>query len=242
MTEQSRQGSGAQARPGAIDLAAAGWRDFRGSFARLWPVWLAWAVFSGVAQYLGHQILKPGGAMVLSPELFAYEMASSVGAAVFGGLTLRVFLAPDEPVWRLDRGFFAYVGLVSLASLLTLVAAGLQPTPPTGGAAMEGSDVGLALAIMVLFVVGTWAAIRLIPWPIALLLGNRAVTPAEAWGRMRGVVWPYLGACIVLGGLPFLVSLVFASQYFYHGEIAALILGQPYTTFYRIMGVAVGAG
>ena len=116
MTERSTPYGGA-ARVGIIALASAGWGDIRGSFARLWPVWLGWAVASGAAQYAGHQLIKPGGSgLALTPELFAYEAASSVGMAVFAGLTLRGFLAPETPVWRLDRGFFAYVGLVSLVS------------------------------------------------------------------------------------------------------------------------------
>jgi hypothetical protein len=241
MTEGSRPEGAVAARASALDLAAQGWRDIRGSIARLWPVWLAWAVFNGAAQYLGHEIQPPGGGIVWSPRFIAHELGASVGAAVFSGLCLRVFLAPEEPLWRLGRGFFAYVGLVALASLLTLVVATQRPPPASVDPAQAGAYLGVALGMMAAFFVGTWAAIRLMLWPIGLLLGDRAVTLGESWRRMRGMVWPYIGASIVLGGLPFLVSLVFASQYFAHNQMAALILGQPFTTFYAITGVAVGA-
>ena len=242
MTERlSRPGGVTAARVSVIDLAAAGWRDVRGSFRRQWPLWLGYAVFCGAAQYVSHLILKPGAGFVLTPQFFAYETVNGVGTAVFSGLFLRVFLAPGRPAWRFDRGFLAYVGVLSLTHLATLIVASLGPSSPIDDTAMTGPALVQALAFVVLAPLATWAEIRLILWPIALLLGERAVTLPAAWARMRGAVWPYVAACILLGALPLLVSLVFGTQYFYHGQIAALILGQPFMVFSRLTGVAVAA-
>jgi hypothetical protein len=97
------------------------------------------------------------------------------------------------------------------------------------------------LALSVGLVAGIWAALRLMLWPIGALVGEAAMGPARSWRLMRGYLWRYVAASILLGALPLLVAMVLGQEFYANNQIVALVLGQPFLTFVAATDAAVAA-
>ena len=190
------------AEPGAIgvlDLAGRAWLSLRAVAPRLWPLWLAWGVVNGAAQYAGKALAKDGADTLTSLPMLGFRGALAISGAVFGAFTIRAVLGRGG--WRPDRGFWTYLGLNGAAALGAGLLTALAPQPGVEAATANPALMAGPLALSVGLVAGIWAALRLMLWPIGALVGNAAMGPARSWRLMRGYLWRYVAASVLLGAL-----------------------------------------
>ena len=241
------QGDGAARGPAALKgthVAAAAWRAMRARPRPLVVIGAAYAAFAVASQWAARALAVTEGLPAVTPRFVAYSLVGGALGALFAALTLRTLLQPGRPAWRPDAGLFAYVVLLTVAGAgLNLLVLGYGNPPPADAAdpAAAAAFLGRAILVMGLYLVAAWACLRLMPWPISLLLGEGTVPPGRAFRLMRGAVWPYIFGAAILGVGPVVVWSVVASQYTSQGGEWRLVIGAPFLVFFAMACAAVGA-
>jgi hypothetical protein len=78
------------------------------------------------------------------------------------------------------------------------------------------------------FVWLTWVTLRLTLWPVARLVGEPSVTFARSWRLMRGAVWPYVWAAILVATAPMIVATILYGAYRHDRAAWEIILASPF--------------
>lgn len=241
------RGDGAAQGPPALKgmhVAAAAWRAMRARPRPLVAIGAAYAAFAVASQWAARALAVTEGLPAVTPRFVAYSLVGGALGALFAALTLRTLLQPGRPAWRPDAGLFAYVVLLTVAGAgLNLLVLGYGNPPPADAAdpAAAAAFLGRAVLVMGLYLVAAWACLRLMLWPISLLLGEGAVPPGRSYRLMRGAVWPYIFGAAILGVGPVIVWGVVASQYTAQGGEWRLVIGAPFLVFFAMACAAVGA-
>lgn len=224
---------------GVLELAGRAWLSLRGAAPRMWPLWLAWAVVNGWAQYAGKALAKDGVDTLTSLPMLGFRGALAVSGAVFGAFTIRAVLGRGG--WGLDNGFWIYLGLNGAAALSAGLVTAFAPSPGAEAVTANPALMAGPLVLSVALVAGIWVALRLMLWPVGALMGDAAMGPARSWRLMGGYLWRYVAAAVLLGALPLLVAMVLGQHFYLNNQIVALVLSQPFLTFVAAADAAVAA-
>lgn len=210
---------------------------------RLWPVLGAWSVATAVPPFFlraagGAEALGPG-----SPTFLVYVAGVSVLNAVFIAGVVRMLLGRGAGAWRPDAGMAAYLAFSAASGLASGLLLASVPPPPANPAdeAAVAAYGGSALAFLLAAPVLVWAALRLLLWPIGLLMGERALTLSRAWALMRRAVAGYLGAVVVLAGAPTLLAVWLGGVFNAGGGVFWLVAGMASAAFGGLLSAAVAA-
>lgn len=188
-------------------LAAEALRTAFAAAGALWWIWLLWGA-ANLAVLLGMSLALQARPYWIASAV-AISVASSVVSGVASAVCTRTYLRGLPGRWRLDRGLGAYVaflvvmgllqtGVPLLIAVLTFVAAhGRLPINPL---MVRPTQAWAGLAV---FVALLWPSARLTLWPVGMLMDDPRTTPGFSWRAMRGAVWPYFLAYLLLVGAPF---------------------------------------
>jgi len=218
--------------PGAETLAAGAVANLWASFGRLWPLWsvltLLYAIAAAAAEGLS-------GFSQL-PILIGADFA----AALVAGIAIRVLLGRGLAAWKPDGGLAAFVVIAGLAAVgptaLMLFAQPPAHAPSQAEVSSFTTQAGGAGVIGAAFL---WAAMRLSPWPIGLLLGNAEMTAGRSWRLMRGVVLRFAMAAILLSApliaLAVMVGMLTKPQ----GHLISQLAITPVSSLVALLAAAV---
>ena len=239
------QGDGAAAGPPALKgthVAAAAWRAMRARARPLVVIGAAYAAFAVASQWAARALSVTEGLPAVTPRFVAYSVVGGALGALFAALTLRTLLQPERPAWRPDAGLFAYLVLLTAAGVgLNLLMLGYGTPPGAEDPAAATAFLGRAILVLGVYFVAAWVCLRLMLWPISLLLGEGTVPPGRSFRLMRRAVWPFVFAAAILGVGPVIVWGVVASQYTSQGGEWRLVIGAPFLVFFAMACAAVGA-
>jgi hypothetical protein len=131
-------------------------------------------------------------------------LAGGVVGGILSGALLKALLGRPLAV---DRGWLAYVGIVTAVGVVTgAVAKALAPAPPEAGdTAAAMAALGPQLVLLVLFLAWAFVAVKLMLWPIGVLVGDRDVTPRKSWQLTHRAFWGYILGLILLDLIPWCV-------------------------------------
>ncbi|THD81291.1 MAG: hypothetical protein E7812_04635 [Phenylobacterium sp.] len=222
------------------DLIAAAWRLARPVAPQLAGVWLVLTAASAVSLQASASV-GLGPRPLFSAAQFASTLAQTLALALISAATLRLLLQPGAAWRRVDAGLGAYVAVNVLVALLPqLETVALR--------AMTSSTVGLArgmsllsLANTLIYPLAIWVCLRLLLWPIGLLLGEAAAAPGRSWARMRGVVWPSALTFLVLGAPPLLAGTLPLFHYIRLHDLASALLAAPFLAVYAVVANLIPA-
>lgn len=214
-------------KPVGLNERISAMTQLTGALARVrrggWPlasVWLglsvAYTAISAASAALGvgpEDLATPGYLM----ELLAQSAVGGIGSA----LALRLMIGSGERWLRFDAGLAACAAVIALMtagfSIPLMAFSGLGSTP-------SPLLVVAAFAVLVGFVVGAFAWLRLSLWPAGILFGRRDLRPAQAWRLMRRATRGLLGG-YVLFGVPFGLVLALVEPTFVPGSDWATTAG-----------------
>ena len=225
----------ARPRLGLGELVGRAWAMIAGSLPRLWPVWLLLSVLYGVGYHLQIALRFAAGTSI-SPSSTAFTLIVAALGSILTAVEVRILLNRQKPWGRLDRGIAVWVSLsvaINLALLLatSAVAALLSPS--------LSIYAGWVAWLLRLILLPVW--LKLMLWPIGLVVGDASVTLRRSWRLMRGAVWPTLWATIIVGALPFVVGLVFSNRFFYQRDLLDLLVSSAMLAAFSLVTQAVGA-
>jgi hypothetical protein len=207
-----------------------------GSPRWLWPIWLLMSVLYGVAYYLQLTLRLGVATGALGFPNIGFTLAVTELGGILTAVAVRIFLNRRKDWRRLDRGVAIWLALgaaINLGLLLT-AAAGASLLPAAAAAYATWSAWLIRLILL-----PVW--LRLKAWPIGRLVGDAAMTPGRSWRRMRGVVWPTFLATLVVGALPFVIGLIFASRFFYRRDLLDLAVSSAALAAFSLATEAVSA-
>lgn len=150
--------------------------------------------------------------LLLSAASFAFEMASSRVAGLGGSLlvlaraalsglcgaaALQTILGDGRSRLRFDQGAWECAALLAAANLAVVGPSWINAM--TTPALVDATDrlIRGSVLIAVVPLIGL-VLIGLALWPVGRLRGRRDLTPATAWRRIRGVMFAYALACVMV--------------------------------------------
>ena len=202
----------------AVDVARRAARIIWERKAQVWPYvaaiavvtaavrWAGWRwglpVEDGYVGYHGHD----GESLAQYATHGAWRLGRALVDGLVLGMTLRALLGDAQP-WRPDRGLLGFTGIYVAAAAVpvalffpTIMAwqgGGFEAVPLMAAGGLGGVLGLIALAYFVL---------RLIVWPVGVLVGDREMTAGRAWQAMLGARLAWL-----LAGVLFFLPLAFGA-------------------------------
>ncbi|HEY8572169.1 hypothetical protein [Phenylobacterium sp.] len=177
-------------------------------------------------------------APAFSPAYLATTFVGALLGGLLSGAIIRILL--DKPL-GVDAGFLTFVLIMTLATFVPSVAAKLLMGTPAD-AADPAAAMGAAwrsLVMMIGYLVWIYVALKLILWPIGVLVGDAQVTPGKSWKLMQRAFWGYILGAILLAGVPFVILMVFGIQAATSGRVGETpMIAAP---FAGLMAVATAA-
>jgi len=162
----------------------------------------------------------------------------------------RIMLGSARAAWAPDFAFWRYV-LVSLLLFAVTFVPAVAATRLLGPAIADAfhdpyqQTIARGAVAFALILLGTFVTIRLALWPVALAIGDRAVTFVTAWRATRGAVWAMIGALLLLG-VPWLAAhfaaTVWAQSLSGQARVTATAIDGILSVFQVAFGIAVTAG
>jgi hypothetical protein len=136
-----------------------------------------------------------------SAGYMGFETLRGVGLAVIAAFVLRAVIPQPTGRWPLGRSLAGFVGLATLAYLVALAVSVAMVVPDTGRAVPPLSvalgHLALAVAGLAFFLVAAFIMVRLVLWPVALLLGAPPIAPQRSWRLMRRATGGVFGANVI---------------------------------------------
>jgi len=184
---------------GAISLLAR-------TLPRAWFVWLV-TIVSATGTNLVDIIYgaEPGRHGIGPLQIASVIVRVFVGVLWTNVASSRAMIGGRSPTWAVNGDLWRAVGALILIEMITaplfVVSAWLTRTriAPLFPDAHVAAIFSLVAHDIFQFGFGM-LTFKLTLWPIALAIGDRTVTLRVAWRRMRGAVWPLIGANILLIG------------------------------------------
>lgn len=174
----------------------------------------------------------------------AWAGVALVGALVGGVLSGALLKSLLGRPLAIDRSFLAYVGIVTAVSFVTgAVAKALTPVPPEAGdTAAAMAALPMQLALLVLFLIWVYVAVKLMLWPIGVLVGDKDVTLGKSWTLTQRAFWGYVLGVILLNLAPWCVLAFLGYQAVQAGHPGDLgPLAAPLTALMGLFGTALAA-
>lgn len=174
--------------------------------AHLVPVIVIFVLMSAAAYgsiwATGQYGLMTAGAT--DPMYLGVTFAASLVGAVLSGALLRSLLA--RPL-SIDRGFLTYVAIITVVSFVVTAGAKLiGPTPPEpGDTAAAMAQLWKVPVMLIAFLVYAFVAVKLMLWPIGVLVGDADVTPGKSWNLTQRAFWGYILGTVLLCLVPFCI-------------------------------------
>jgi hypothetical protein len=180
--------------------------SFRLLGRNLWralPVWLF-----AIVTFTGTNLIDiVYGAPVTGHGFTAAQIVSLairvVAPLIVSSALFRVMLGSTHGPWSPDGAFWKYVLATALISGVAFGIAiagvrGLRPQMLVLVHDRAGQMIASGATAFAFILLGAILTIRLSLWPVALAIGDRAVTFVMAWRRTRGAVWAMTGALLLL--------------------------------------------
>ena len=218
--------------PGVETLAAGAVANLWASFGRLWPLWSALTLLYAIAAAMAEGLAGFSQLPILIGADFA--------GALVAGIAVRVLLGRGPAAWKPDAGLAAFVGIAGLIAVgptaLMLLA---QPPAHAPSQAEVSSFTTQAGGAAVVAVAILWAAMRLTPWPIGLLLGNAEMTAGRSWRLMRGVVLRFAMAAILLSAPLIALAVMVVMLTRPQGHLISQLAVTPLSSLVALLAAAV---
>lgn len=185
----------------------AGLRLVRANLLPILAIWVALTLYSGGQTYLA-RTLGVVAAPTFSARYLGFTLLSGVVSAVLSALTFRVLLgrrATLDGSALVGLGIFVLIAV--LPALILKLAVGQMPTDTGDTQAMMAMglrSLGASFAILVAALI--W--LKLLLWPIGLVVGDTELTPSVSWKLTHRAYWGYIIGCILLGAIPYIIMLV----------------------------------
>jgi hypothetical protein len=218
-------------------------------FARALPVWLFAAV-----SFTGTNLVDiVYGAPVAGHGLTHAQMVS-LGIRLISPLIVscaawRIMLDSEDPPWSLNWDFWKY----ALATLLLIAVgfgialAGVKAAQPFFVSVLHDKtqqNIARGALAFALILLATIVTIRISLWPVALAIGDRAVTFRTAWRSTRGAALAMIGALILVATPWFaghFATTIWAQSLTGDRQITATVIDGIVSVLQVAFGVAVTA-
>ncbi|MCR5877079.1 hypothetical protein [Phenylobacterium sp. J367] len=242
MTDRSRDLPGPEPLKG-LHLAAGAWRSMQ---ANARPM-----LVLGVVVAVATLVVEQGAATLgvdiktSTPAFLALALVTGLIGATVSGMATRLILQPEAPRWRVDGRLVGYVAVILLLSLVgNLLLAfymSFVPVGPDGAPAnppvLTPAQASQMFLVMVAMIVTTWVTIRLMLWPVGLLVGDRDMRPSRSFSLMRRGVFAVILAYAVLATGPFFIYAALAGQ----ADPWGRLIGAPFAAFISLAIAAIQA-
>lgn len=179
--------------------------------AHLVPMLAIWVAMSLVAAGQTYLIrsLDILSAPLLSSRYLGFTLIGALVNAVFSAVTYRVLLGRRplglEGSALAGLGVLVLVGLVP--ALLLKLAVGVPSGDTSDTQAMMATGLRSLGAFAVILVLAfVW--LKLLLWPIGLVVGDPEVTAGVSWKLTHRAYWGYIIGAVLLAAIPYIIVLV----------------------------------
>lgn len=222
-----RIGPGGPPRLEVGTLVSGALARLRDSLQALAPIAAGWTLATIALQYGAQATGAAASATSLSWEYVAFAVVSALVNAVFFTPTARIMLGRPQGAWRWDGGFFRYLAWAAGVGLGSAVLVMLMVGAPSGGVDASPEELaaygGRVLVVFLMFPVLLWVVMRLLLWPIGMVMNEPSMTAGRSWRLMRGAVFAYIVAAVALNVLPSLLVSLAALRYTATGSLLWLV-------------------
>ena len=202
----------------AVDVARRAARILWDRKGQVWPYLVAVAVITAAIRFVGWRYglpLEEGGyawrghgdeSLAQYATHGAWRLGRALADGLVLGMTLRALLGQAQP-WRPDRGLLGFTAIYVAAAAVPLAlffptivawqAGGFSAVP-----LMAAGGLGGVLGLVAL----AYFCLRLIVWPVGVLVEDPEMTAGRAWQAMLGARLAWLFA-----GILFMLPLIFGS-------------------------------